>query len=270
MMANSESADSKVKSDNETNTDKEEPIMEKIDPSKVDRSMLIACFRQNDFAKAEVLARILLDRTKETFGAESAETWGASMEYIEVQKRLKNDEIALDLYLQLEPLTTTLFGEEHENAASLFNNIAMLYYHTFQHTKTVPYFKKTLAIWEKKYPADDQRVVTTRNNIFVNQQMSFFDTESNKNGIKIMKMDFTRDLHGRKPQNPNDNDDDDDAKTENDPKKMAAFQEAIDQRFKPYKDQSNNNSENSTQQNKINVTVVTPSAQSKADVLQNK
>eukprot|EP01083_Nonionella_stella_P187635 689899_1 len=78
-MGNSESTVSKVKSDNETNTDKEEPIMEKIDPSKVDRSMFIACFQQNDFAKAEVLARILLDRTKETFGAESAEVWAAKV-----------------------------------------------------------------------------------------------------------------------------------------------------------------------------------------------
>lgn len=223
-----------------------------IDPEKVDRSMLIKCFQTSDFEQADIFAKILLDKAKKEHGEESVNAWNAWMEYIEVQKRLKKDKIALELYLNLEELTIKLFGDDSENAASVFNNIAMLYYHTFQHGKTVPYFKKALAIWEKKYPANDQHIITTRNNIIVNSQLAVFDQQSAKHGVKIMKFDYTRDLKGRKPQNDEEKVDKND---KNDPKKMAAFTQAIDEKFGqnkitlPAKQQTKQQNENSQANN---------------------
>eukprot|EP01084_Bolivina_argentea_P174198 301741_1 len=165
----------------------------------VDRNMLVYCFEQQNFIAAEIVAKILLDNVKDKFGANTETFWNSSMEYIEVHKKLKNDRVALQLYLQLEPLTLQLFGDKHEQSATLFNNIAMCYYHTFQHAKTIPYFQKTLTIFEKIYPANDERVIVTRNNISSNRMMARMDIET-VGSKKIIKGDFTRGFDGREPQ----------------------------------------------------------------------
>jgi len=76
----------------------------------------------------------------------------------------------------------------------------MLYYHKFQHGKSVPYFEKALAVWEKFYPPNDQKIVVTRGNIQVNRMLSQFDNQMQAGGVNVIKADFTRGLDGRKPE----------------------------------------------------------------------
>lgn len=225
---------------------------------KIDHSMLVKCFEENDFVNAEKIGKLLRDAVEQRYGKESDEYWSSSMEYIETQKRLKNDQIALKLYLELEALTIKIYGEEHENLASLFNNIAMLYYHTFQHGKSVPYFEKVLKIWEKIYPPNDQHIVITKGNIMVNRQMAHFDTECQNFGVKIIKKDFTRDLQGRKPQNNDDNtiDSDENGNNKIDEQQMAAFEHAafgnmnLQQIYPPPNDNNDDNKESKQDEQK--------------------
>ncbi|ETO15361.1 kinesin light chain [Reticulomyxa filosa] len=150
---------------------------------EVTRSMLIDAFEERDWEKAEKISYQLLQQAEKTHTKQSKNYWQAMMEYAEIEKMLHKDKEALELYLSIEKLTDDLFGDNHTEVASVCNNIAMLYYHTFQHKKTLPYFQKALKIWERLYDENDEKVSITRGNIQANTMMAQLEDQMTTEGI---------------------------------------------------------------------------------------
>ncbi|MDA8402786.1 MAG: tetratricopeptide repeat protein [Desulfobacteraceae bacterium] len=70
-------------------------------------------------------------------------------------------------YLRALSIVKKSAGPESEEAAKVMNNLASLYYTQKQYTLAASFFKQSLAIAEKKIPADDPRLAVLRKNIGV-------------------------------------------------------------------------------------------------------
>jgi tetratricopeptide (TPR) repeat protein len=103
--------------------------------------------------------------------------FSAKMEYAEVLKRSNRLEESLDLWRQSLLLAEQVQADDRELIA-IYNNIAMQYYHLYQHGASVPYFRRLLAVLERVHGPDHPDVHMTRANISVNEQMAAFEAQA--------------------------------------------------------------------------------------------
>lgn len=69
------------------------------------------------------------------------------------------------VYLRQIPLAEDLYGQEHENTATSYNNIGQVYYFQGDYPKALEYYGKALAIYEEVLGKDHPATATTYNNI---------------------------------------------------------------------------------------------------------
>ena len=79
---------------------------------------------------------------------------------------------AESVYLRQIDLAKELYGKEHENTATSYNNIGKVYDEQSAYDKALEYHFKALAIWEKVFGTENPNTATSYNNIglvFYNQ-----------------------------------------------------------------------------------------------------
>eukprot|EP01116_Phalansterium_solitarium_P012196 TRINITY_DN28253_c0_g1_i1.p1 TRINITY_DN28253_c0_g1~~TRINITY_DN28253_c0_g1_i1.p1 ORF type:complete len:186 (+),score=24.16 TRINITY_DN28253_c0_g1_i1:70-627(+) len=153
-------------------------------------------FRQKDFAAAELRAKESVDVLIEQLGNNHVAVPQAMLEYVEILKVQKKDSEALDGYLEIAQLLEACVQEGKLPAVSgdlagTYNNVAMLYYHTFRYRDAVPYFRKALAIWQQTEPASSSVIRVTEGNIQTNMMLAQHVESMEAQGAKIIKIDST-------------------------------------------------------------------------------
>ena len=136
-------------------------------------NLLLEIKTKIDDEKENIVIRIL--KAKELY--EKADLWASKTNYDKEKYRVLLFNYALFLYkyglyrdseavlLRQIPLAEELYGTEHEDTATSYNNIGSVYWNQGNYPKALDYYFKALEIREKVLGTDHPDTATTYNNI---------------------------------------------------------------------------------------------------------
>jgi tetratricopeptide (TPR) repeat protein len=113
------------------------------------------------------MATLAVEKAEKENGAEHPAVAGSLETLGLVYQAMEDAEKAELTHLRALSIVKKSIGPDSEEAAKIMNNLAGLYYTKKQNAEAASFYKQAMAIVEKKFPADDPRLVVLKKNIAV-------------------------------------------------------------------------------------------------------